>query len=115
MYRKECVDLFSQSGSGERPVRIAVLDSGMNDRDLIVESNVERITYRDFVRGQHDAPCDLASHGTHTAAIVLGIAKNAKLLVGRVVEELHFQDPGSIAKVCIQMGLQFRPKDLTPG
>jgi hypothetical protein len=74
----------------------------MHDRELICEDNIGRITYRDFVGGQHHAPCDQANHGTHTAAIILGTARNAQLLVGRIVEGRHFQDPKSIAEVRVE-------------
>ncbi|KAF2732580.1 subtilisin-like protein, partial [Polyplosphaeria fusca] len=82
-------------------IKIAILDSGVDGTDQIIQQNRSRITYRDFVTDSHDTPNDFVGHGTHTASVTLGIARNAHLYIARVVEGSKLKDPSTLAKALI--------------
>lgn len=99
------------------PVRIAILDTGIDTSNPYIEKNwhTHRF-YRDFLQdneaaadlransmgysehyvrevigslgnGRRDQPIDLAGHGTHLAGIVLQLIPHATLCVARVLQD----------------------------
>lgn len=78
-------DLFQQIHAIEKGdfSKVAVLDTGMNSHDELPEPDAAR----SFIRGENWR--DGNSHGTHCAGTVLGtnvgVAPNAKLVVGKVL------------------------------
>lgn len=100
VYSDRYVQLSSQRTSQEPLIKVAVLDSGIELEDPAIASHIKRIAYKDFITNDQ-RPCDIAGHGTHTAAILIGMARNAELLVARVTEGLTVKYPDKIAEVSI--------------
>jgi hypothetical protein len=71
-----------------RSVRIAILDSGIDSTDVFLGREMERVKYRSFLGdGFSEQPEDIVGHGTHTAALLLTVARNADVFVGRITAD----------------------------
>ncbi|KAK6603922.1 extracellular alkaline serine protease [Botrytis cinerea] len=70
------------------PVRIAVLDTGYDDRAIFTfqQDNQHRLKgWKDWV-DQSDQPKDFHGHGTHLVSLVMKIAPKAHLYIARVAK-----------------------------
>jgi hypothetical protein len=88
------------------PVKIAVLDSGIDPQDITIAKHLkipQKLIYRDFITGRHETLQDSVGHGTHTAAILLELARTARIYVARIVEDRDLRHPEKIAEVCQQV------------
>lgn len=73
---------FKETDDMYKPVRIAVLDTGIaKDHRLVLK---KKIIYRDFVDNQDDEPQDNTGHGTSSVELVLKSCVGAELYVGRI-------------------------------
>jgi len=80
---------------GKRRVRIAILDTGFDRKDLAILANVERIKgMRSWVDGGK-ADEDIIGHGTHTIALLLKMAPEADIFVARVAKYNHLENADS--------------------
>ena len=69
-------------------VRIAILDSGIDSTDSFLDKQMGRVKYRSFLGDQFpERPEDTVGHGTHTAALLLTVARNADVFVGRITAD----------------------------
>ncbi|KAH8892963.1 subtilisin-like protein, partial [Thozetella sp. PMI_491] len=83
----------------EKPVRVAVLDTGINLNDPFIQANKARIQCMNFLRDQDGGPmADSSGHGTHVAGLVLKVARNASLYVARIARSHDDLDDEAIAK-----------------
>lgn len=80
---------------------IAILDSGIDPMNRDIQRYLSNVKYHDFVAGDHEHQVDNCGHGTHVAAIVLGLAKSARVFVGRIAKGREPISPPVIAEVCI--------------
>jgi Subtilase family len=90
--RKEVFPLLPKRTTTKpsRNVRIAILDSGIDSTDSYIrwEKKKGRVKYRNFVGGESSEPSrDAVGHGTHTATLLLTVAQNADLFVGRITPD----------------------------
>jgi hypothetical protein len=79
-------------------VKIAILDSGIDMSNSFISFCRKRITYQSFLPGDTRVEDDIG-HGTHTAGLVLQVARNADIYVARVTRDGNMEKPEFIAKV----------------
>lgn len=79
--------------SANKRVKIAILDSGVNPLDACITPWMDRVTYKDFVLGDHEDPQDIACHGTHTTSVLLHAAPNAHVYVARIIGSIRPNPP----------------------
>jgi subtilisin family serine protease len=83
--------------SPNRPVKIAVLDTGVDLMHPDMEARKKQIKGRyNWVNNQN--VLDRSGHGTHTAGLLLDYAPDAELYVAKITEK-ELCDPGTIAAV----------------
>jgi hypothetical protein len=64
------------------------LDSGIDSTDFFLGKEMGRVKYRSFLGdGFSELPEDAIDHGTHTAALLLTVARNADVFVGRITAD----------------------------
>lgn len=72
------------------PVKIAILDTGVDDGHLVIQSQNQRIKGRvDWTTSSQEVQerktlSDSAGHGTHAASILLRYAPSADIYIGKV-------------------------------
>ncbi|CZR56494.1 uncharacterized protein PAC_06382 [Phialocephala subalpina] len=72
--------------TGETPIKIAILDTGIDYEHTIIKANCERIVKtRSWVNDGNDMK-DVFGHGAHTLAMLLKVAPYAHVCVARVAE-----------------------------
>jgi hypothetical protein len=93
--------------AGDRAVKIAVLDTGIDATHERIQSHLDRhgskiIDCRDWTTSQHETD-DRVGHGTAVCDVLLRTAK-VHLYVGKVVDETAFDEnvPARVAQVGLQ-------------
>jgi subtilisin family serine protease len=81
-----------------KPVKIAVLDTGINMNSPFLRMNQNRIEAETFL-SEGDAS-DTDSHGTFVVGLLLRVARNATIYVAKVSESLKDPDVQAITNVC---------------
>lgn len=104
-YLEETQDLLDKfRRNGDKRVRIAIIDSGIDTthpyvNDLVQEAKGwERLRFHSFVDSVPPGQ-DRLGHGTHIAVTVMRIAKWAEICVATVVDAKGKVDHFSVAKV----------------
>ena len=91
--------------STKRRVRIAILDTGIDADDEILQVFKERIkgwrSWVDKTETGDNNVLDLFGHGTHTTALLCTMAPEADIYIGRVAKGKILKEPSSIANVSI--------------
>lgn len=85
------------------PVRIAVLDTGLDRSHTDFEAQEERIKgTKSFISdcGKTDDVFDCCGHGTHVAGLLLDFAPDAELYIAKI-SDLEPAKPADIAKVSL--------------
>lgn len=85
-----------------RPVRIAVLDSGVDMSDPLVKGAAKRIKEkRNWTDDDPENWTDTYGHGTHVARLLIRVAPAAEIYIARVstAKEIRPEKTGLIAKV----------------
>jgi hypothetical protein len=59
----------------------------------------DRLQWKDFTTPESKAPVDLCGHGTHAAGLLLKVAINAMVYVGRITRDGKDFDPSQISEV----------------
>jgi hypothetical protein len=81
--------------TGDRPVKIAILDTGVS-KQLMIERNIH--AYRDFVE-QESIPKDNTGHGSHMLRLLKDTAPDAQIYVARVFSN-DFVDADASIRLC---------------
>jgi subtilisin family serine protease len=85
-------------------VKVALFDTGLDPSDAIIRRHLSRITYKSFIPGEEHHTVknarDENGHGTHCAALLLKVAKNAEIFIGRVTMGKKLESPEYISQVC---------------
>lgn len=85
----------SANTSSQNPVKIAILDSGLEltdeQRDDYDLSGTHATRYKDWVHSGRSVPTDADGHGTHLTVLLRQIAPDAVIHVAKVYEK----DPGA--------------------
>lgn len=79
---------------GQKPVRVAILDTGVDNRDPQIQRALELNTIREargFPRSLEPLQ-DRHGHGTHGASVLMRTAPHAELYIARIAD-----DEGNIA------------------
>ncbi|KAF4461645.1 hypothetical protein FALBO_11549 [Fusarium albosuccineum] len=72
-----------------RPIRIAVLDTGMDGKDPFAR---QLRGYRDFVSGEDHVKLDKTGHGTNSVKLIFKVYDQAEVYVARVFENNRAND-----------------------
>ena len=89
----------SVSDGSKRPMRIAILDTGIDLNNPVIsktENKSRIIENRSFLPNQSTQ--DMAGHGTHVAGLILKVAPHADVCVARVFDNRH-PDPDGQQRV----------------
>jgi len=94
-YYIECLDELEESRKSEsqkRPIRIAVLDTGIriDETDELLQGGKDRIVMKRSFIGHEDQHLDSYGHGTHVVRLLLRFAPNAEIVVAKVSENKFF-------------------------
>lgn len=93
-----------------RPVRIAVLDTGIDGDSVFFSSPVRRARIREWKDwvDNSDMPVDLNGHGSHTVSLVMKVAPRADIYVARIAKDTSTLRNSTefIAEVCDPSRLQ---------
>lgn len=98
------LDQLLESEQPHKPARIAVLDTGVNEKHRTLYANSKRIVKRrNWVEDDNEMK-DLyvTGHGTHTAALLLETAPLAHICVARISKDEHLGKEEHIRDVCSQ-------------
>lgn len=94
------------NNSNAEKIRIAVLDSGIDERDqkiraAIFSKRIKKIQSKSFVGSSDEDLQDTHGHGTHVTKLLLDTAQAAEIYVGKVFTERNIKDEfmSGIAKV----------------
>lgn len=82
----------------ENRPKIAILDTGIDMSDAFISKHEQRITVQSFLLNDNSVE-DIHGHGTHAAALLLRIARNADIYVARITKTQHLSDLTSVEKV----------------
>ncbi len=85
----------------KRPIRIAVLDTGVNMNNPFVFLHRSRIKSKSFLSDLSTHDTD--GHGTHVDVLTLKVARNALIHVARVAPNHEDLDDKAIADVSIRL------------
>ncbi|KAI3530064.1 extracellular alkaline serine protease [Colletotrichum filicis] len=77
----------SQRDASYAPVRVAILDTGIDKR---YSSSI--VDFRDFVDYRNVKACDSTGHGTYVFSLLQRVHLEAQVFVGRVFEKSHAND-----------------------
>jgi hypothetical protein len=94
-------DLIEQKSQSYKRVRIAILDTGINEGHPVLNANSDRIVEkRSWIDDGNDM-LDMyeSGHGTHTAALVLQTAPLAHICVAKISKDRHLGKPEHIKEV----------------
>jgi hypothetical protein len=84
-------------------VKVALFDTGLDPTDAVIRRQLGRITYKSFIPGEESHSVkeakDENGHGTHCAALLLQVAKNSELYIGRVTVGSKLESPEYISQV----------------
>lgn len=94
------MDMFGSGKADGYAVKIAILDSGIDAMHPDVRPFLNSVDYHDFIDGDHEHKVDDSGHGTHVAAVVLGLAKSARVFAARIVKGHNVITPSVVAEVC---------------
>ena len=87
----------------EGRVKVALFDTGLDPSDAFIRRHLSRITYKSFIPGEeHHAvknAKDENGHGTHCAALLLKVATNIEVYIGRVTVGNKLESPQYISQV----------------
>lgn len=100
-YYIACLDGLEESRKSEsqkRPIRIAVLDTGIridetdetDVTDELLKGGKARIAMKRSFIGHDDQHLDSYGHGTHVVRLLLRFAPNAEIVVAKVSENKSF-------------------------
>lgn len=95
-------------------VRIAIIDTGIDTNDTLIEACMEENKIKDC-RGFLDDPNDITDehgHGTHVTRLILELAPSAEVYVAKVSNSLKIASNklGSISKVSLSFCLSLHAK-----
>ncbi|KAF4616180.1 hypothetical protein G7Y89_g15227 [Cudoniella acicularis] len=82
----------------QRPVRIAILDSGIDLPGTTKLAFKDRLQWKDFTTPESKVAVDLCGHGTHAAGLLLKVAINAMIYVGRITRDGKDFNPSQISE-----------------
>jgi subtilisin family serine protease len=84
-------------------VKVALFDTGLDPTDAVIRRQLGRITYKSFIPGEESHTAkdakDENGHGTHCAALLLKVAKNSEVYIGRVTMGKKLESPEYISQV----------------
>ncbi|EXJ77653.1 hypothetical protein A1O3_09882 [Capronia epimyces CBS 606.96] len=94
--------LPKRSASGKSPVKVAILDTGLDPSDGAVRVAKDRILYKSFIPGEdndllEDAK-DSHGHGTYCTTLLLRVTKTADVYVARVTTGGNLGHPDNITE-----------------
>lgn len=94
-----------------RPVRIAIIDSGIDMTDRLMKRNAQRIkAKRNWTDDDPQNWTDTFGHGTHVARLLVQVAPAAEIYIARVstAKTILSEKTGLIAQVLISLHLNNR-------
>jgi hypothetical protein len=95
--------LSAKRDSSKPRVRIAILDTGIDENDEVLQAFKERIKGRrswvDDTETGNDNVLDLVGHGTHVTALLCNVAPEADIYIGRITKGKTLTEPSCIANV----------------
>jgi len=96
--REDVFPLLPKTPKQENRVKIAILDTGIDMTESFISMNRARITTQSFLLKDSKVE-DTHGHGTHAAALLLRVARNADIFVARITEDDELSDPKTIEDV----------------
>lgn len=98
------VDANSARNEKKKPIKIAIIDSGVDPDDPWINAQGFRIAgRRNWTSDQTNDCADTCGHGTHIARLILKVAPAAEIYIAKVSKRKKF-DPevaGQVAQVCM--------------
>jgi len=73
-----------------RPIKIALIDTGVCLKDEVIRGERRRFRGRSWVDEDENDYNDLCGHGTHLARLVLKVSSTANILVAKVSRDKKF-------------------------
>jgi hypothetical protein len=73
----------NETDTEHKPVRIAVLDTGIDQNDPYADAITD---YKDFVDGNNSIKKDNTGHGTNSVKLIFKVFNNAEIYVARIFE-----------------------------
>lgn len=101
LFREEVLPLLPQNPKSENRVKIAILDTGIDLTDHFISNNRRRIRAKSFLPNDNSVE-DVHGHGTHAAALLLRIAKNADIFIARITKTDVLLDPKPIEEAILE-------------
>jgi hypothetical protein len=87
--------------SATEPVKIAILDTGVQGSHELILANKRRIKESLSFLTDDESTEDMDGHGTHVAGLLLRVAKVSDIYIGRVAKSNQLESPESVAKVFV--------------
>ena len=84
--RAACPSLSTWSSQGKETIRLAILDSGVDDTDPMIKGAIQsgRIIHRRSWVGNIDDHQDTYGHGTHVTRLLLTTAPAAEICIAKI-------------------------------
>lgn len=106
MFKDLVLPMFPEKRQ-QRPVKIAVLDTGIDLNNPAISLDRGKIKdKRNFVPNEDWT--DHVGHGTQVTSLLLRMAYNAHIYVARVAQGSKLDDPNYIAEVCVFIHYLFK-------
>ncbi|CZR51216.1 uncharacterized protein PAC_01091 [Phialocephala subalpina] len=101
LLREDVLPLLPKNPKLENRVKIAILDTGIDMTDHFISENRHRIKAKSFLPNDNSVE-DIHGHGTHAAALLLRVAKNADIYIARITKTNDLLDPKPIEEAILE-------------